>query len=138
MGPQGQTGLHRCPAEPAAPSAPPAEQVNGIPTVFAADQVAPQDNLLQVVYDKGPVAVSGSLYSQSCPHVTTAAARSGRWLGQSSRKVRQSPVRWPGVGAAAAVVPRVPARPCHQCWDQRAEMAVKLLQLTPYTRLTPT
>ncbi|EFN59608.1 hypothetical protein CHLNCDRAFT_133026 [Chlorella variabilis] len=33
------------------------KRVSGVPTVFPADQVAPEDNLLQVVYDKRPVEV---------------------------------------------------------------------------------
>ncbi|GAB4816246.1 hypothetical protein N2152v2_003292 [Parachlorella kessleri] len=33
------------------------KRVAGVPTVFAAEEVAPEDNLLEVVYDKGPVQV---------------------------------------------------------------------------------
>ena len=32
-------------------------QVDGVPTAFPVELVAPEDDLLQVVYDKGPVAV---------------------------------------------------------------------------------
>ena len=33
------------------------KRVDGVPTAFPADEVAASDNLLQVVYDHGPVQV---------------------------------------------------------------------------------
>ena len=36
-------------------------QVDGVPTVFAEEEVTPKDNLLEVVYDKGPVVVRGTV-----------------------------------------------------------------------------
>lgn len=45
-----------------------------MPTVYGAEQVAPEDNLLRVVYDKGPVAVRAGA-RRSWPHTLSLLGR---------------------------------------------------------------
>ncbi|PSC68478.1 nicotinate phosphoribosyltransferase [Micractinium conductrix] len=40
------------------------KRVNGVPTVFPADEVAPEEDLLQVVYDKRPLAVEWESFDE--------------------------------------------------------------------------